>query len=101
MFDMQLMESGPIWLLEKISSEIPIVIEKIVVVLWSVWFARNQKIWEAKNITPIVAVDISRKQVQEWQEARSRKKCLSMLQLLVQLRKTLLNDNLPNKGASK
>lgn len=42
-FDMQLVESTSIWLLEKIDMENPETIEKIAVVLWSIRFARNQK----------------------------------------------------------
>lgn len=78
---MQLVESAPSCLLGKINTESPEIIEKIAIVLWSIWFARNQKIWENKSITPAVTVDISVIQVKEWQQAMKWKSTLNVLKL--------------------
>lgn len=51
--------------------------EKIVIALSSIWFARNQKIWENKSITPAITVEIHVKQVKEWQEAMDRRATLN------------------------
>ncbi|XP_074346503.1 uncharacterized protein LOC141685290 [Apium graveolens] len=44
-FDMQMVESLDI-------------VEKIAIVLSSIWFARNQKIWENKIVTPAITVEV-------------------------------------------
>lgn len=40
-FDMQMVETTPSWLLERIKVESSDIIEKILIVLSSIWFARN------------------------------------------------------------
>lgn len=72
-YDMREVESGPEWLLNKISVESTENAVKIATVLWGIWFVRNKKVWENKSITPEVMIDPSRKQVTEWQEAMGKK----------------------------
>ncbi|XP_017251076.1 uncharacterized protein LOC108221728 [Daucus carota subsp. sativus] len=72
-FNMLEVEYAPTWLLDKISREPSELIEKIATTLWGIWYARNLKIWEGKQLTPSIAMDMSVKQVKEWQEAMKRK----------------------------
>lgn len=65
--DARLTESALMWLLEKLSNE-----SNKNTVLWGVWFARNKKVWENKQLTPAVIVEMSYKQIIEWQEALKR-----------------------------
>lgn len=60
-YNMENVEFAPSWLLDRITNEKAEVVERIATVLWGIWFARNQKVWEGKNITPAMAMDISRK----------------------------------------
>lgn len=76
-YDMHEVESAPDWLLEKLSTTSTIEKEKITMVLWGIWFAINQKMWEGKNITPTILMEIGSKQMSEWQEAM-KKKVLSL-----------------------
>lgn len=41
-------------------------------VLWGIWFVKNQKVWESKSITPTERMDISFKQLKDWQEAMKK-----------------------------
>lgn len=76
-YDMQRVEEAPPWLLDRIKNENAETCELIAKVLWGIWFARNQKVWEGKNITPSVTLEISTKQIKEWQEAKKRKYVLN------------------------
>lgn len=38
-------------------------------ILWEIWFARNQRLWKNKVITPSIAMSWSLKQVMDWTEA--------------------------------
>lgn len=62
---LQVVESAPKWLLEVISKGFVMVSEKVVVVLWGIWFARNKKVWEGKLLSPAVAMEISTQVVGE------------------------------------
>lgn len=68
-FDMREVDSFPYRLLNKIGEEPHYTILKIATVLWGIWFVRNKKLWENKSITPDVIVDLSLKQVLDWQIA--------------------------------
>lgn len=72
-YNMESVEFAPSWLLDRINNENPEIVERIVTVLWGIWFARNQKVWEGKVITAATAMDISRNQIVDWQTAMSRK----------------------------
>lgn len=67
----------PGWLLEKLSSETHSNISNISAVMWGIWFARNQQIWENKVLTPAVAVEWSLKQIVEWREAQNEHRVVS------------------------
>ena len=71
-YDMWSVENAADWLLEKLSTESSEVLTKIATVLWGVWFARNKKIFEERTMTPVVVMEWSRKQVQEWKEANKK-----------------------------
>lgn len=51
-YDMSLVESAPMWLLQRLSCEPHEVIIRIALVIWTIWFARNKKIREDKIMTP-------------------------------------------------
>lgn len=70
--DMSLVDYAPSWLLQRLASDSTEVKEKIAMVLWGVWTARNFKVWEGKNMTPQVAMECSKKLFSEWQEVRKR-----------------------------
>ncbi|XP_063946052.1 uncharacterized protein LOC135151500 [Daucus carota subsp. sativus] len=72
-FDMQNVEYASSWLLDMFSTEDAEVLQKMAIVLSGIWFSRNRKVWEGKIITPAVAIDLSGKQVRDWQEANSRR----------------------------
>lgn len=65
-------EEVPSWFLEMLSKETPEIIQKMAIVLSGIWFARNKKVWEGKLIQAAITMDLSSKQVQEWQEAIKR-----------------------------
>lgn len=68
--DMHAVEFAPSWLLGKMSIRNSKEAEKIAMVLWGIWYARNQKVWEGKVINPSIAMTISKKQVEDWQGAQ-------------------------------
>ena len=72
-YNMWEVESAPAWLLDKLSTESGDHLIKIATVLWGIWWARNNRVWEGKVITPHVAVAWSSKQIQDWREAQKRK----------------------------
>lgn len=59
-YDMALVESAPLRLFERLSSEPHAVVIKIASVLWAITFARN-KIWDKKVLSPKVAMEWSRR----------------------------------------
>lgn len=76
-FDMQMVESASNWLLEKIIMKNSGTVEKIVIVVRSICFARNQWIWESKTINPMITVNISRRNSRlVWNEKEGKQYCL-------------------------
>lgn len=61
------------WLLETLSKGNTDKSHKMAIILSGIWFSRNKKVWEGKEITPTVALELSTKQVQDWQEANKSK----------------------------
>lgn len=78
-FDILSVEWAPDWLLDKIMNENENTVVKIAEVLWCIWFGRNKKVWEGQCITPSVAMDITVKQVEDWQTAMARKASLTCI----------------------
>lgn len=72
-YDMWEVESAPVWLLHKLCTETSENLIKIATVLWGIWWARNKRVWENKEITPDVAIDWSSKQVLDWREMQKRR----------------------------
>lgn len=70
---MREVNDAPSWLLNKLETGSLDEIIKIRTVMFGVWFWRNKKIWEGKEVTNNVAMDCSFGHVKEWQEARQRK----------------------------
>lgn len=65
--------SCPDWLLQILAVESFDRLAQIATILWGIWSARNQKVWESKTITAQTAIEWSKKIVTEWQEARQRR----------------------------
>ncbi|XP_017224846.1 uncharacterized protein LOC108201070 [Daucus carota subsp. sativus] len=65
-------EDGDVWLLDRFNSEPDDVLIKIAVVLWGIWFARNKRIFENTNLTPAMAMNWSKIQVEEWRQANKK-----------------------------
>lgn len=65
-YDTQNEEHASEWLLNKLNTESKENMIKISAVLWGIWFARNKRIFEGKNMTPAFVMDWSTKQIAEW-----------------------------------
>lgn len=72
-YNMWEVESAPMWLLDKLSTEVEDKLVKIAAVLWGVWFARNKKIFEGRSIHPAGAMSWSMQQIEEWKAANRKK----------------------------
>ena len=61
------------WLLDKLSSEPnQEILIRIAIVLSGIWFARNKKIFENKDLPPAVAMRWSKNQVVDWRKANRK-----------------------------
>lgn len=69
-YDMREVEGAPEWLLDKLNMEISDNLIKIATVIWGLWWAINQRVWEMKVISPEVVMAWNSKQVAEWKEAK-------------------------------
>lgn len=67
-------ENASEWLLDKLNMESQENLVTIATVIWGIWFARNQKLWENKVLTPAVALAWSSRQIVEWVEANKNRK---------------------------
>ncbi|XP_074327339.1 uncharacterized protein LOC141665258 [Apium graveolens] len=65
---LQDIEDASIWLLDLISKGSSDMAQAAAIVLSSIWFAKNKKVWEDKTINPAVTVDICRRQVHDWNQ---------------------------------
>lgn len=73
-YDMSEVVSAPEWLLYKLESSSQVEAVKISTVLWGIWFWRNKRVWEGNVINPVIAMEMSCRNVQEWRKARERSK---------------------------
>lgn len=65
------------WLLNKLSTDTAENLGRISAVLWGVWFARNKRIFENKNMSPAVTMNWSMTQIKEWRDANNKWKVFS------------------------
>ncbi|KAL8123154.1 hypothetical protein AgCh_011229 [Apium graveolens] len=72
-YNMWEVENASEWLLERMCNESHENKVKIAVVLWGIWYARNKKVWEGKQMSPEITVAWSSKQVSEWREVHKKK----------------------------
>lgn len=72
-YDLNNVEDVSAWMLNMLCSESHDNIVKIVTVLWAIWFARNNKVWEDKLLTSDGVMAWSSRQVKEWQEANKKR----------------------------
>lgn len=71
-YDMRTVEYALDWLLQNLSEGSIEAITKLCTVLWGIWFWRNKKVWEGKEVTAAIAMDSSFKTVAEWKEVRRK-----------------------------
>lgn len=69
--DMSLVEFAPEWLFQKLGSASQEELILIARVLWGIWFFRNKKVWDAKTVNNMVAMDWSAKFFADWKMARA------------------------------
>lgn len=74
--DMRAVEYAPSWLLQILSSGSSEEIISIVTGLWGIWNARNMRLWENKVLTSALAMEWSRKTVNDWREVKNRSRVL-------------------------
>lgn len=73
-YDMRTVESAPEWFLNKLHTETSDNLIRIATVVWGIWWARNQRVWEGKTTTPAVAMLWSSRQVADWRTVHSKEK---------------------------
>lgn len=71
-FDMTTIEFGADWLLNKLNTESNDNLITITRVLTGIWFARNRKVWEEKGLEANMVMELSSKQINDWQEANMK-----------------------------
>lgn len=70
--DMWDVENAPVWLLHNLDIAPDDILIKISTVLWGVWFARNKRIFENRNLPTFTVMSWSKKQIIEWQVANKK-----------------------------
>lgn len=71
-FDLSEVEIMATWVLNKFEEMHSENLVHLVTVLWGIYYARNMKVWDDKVVTPMVAMDISSKMIQEWRNAQQK-----------------------------
>lgn len=71
-FDTREEEYAHVWLINVLASASNDVLIKISTVIWGIWFARNKRIFENKNMSASYVISWSKKQVADWQLANKR-----------------------------
>lgn len=71
-FDMIKTESASIWPLYKLEKNTHENLVKIVTVLEGIWFGRNKKIWEGKQLIISLVVDLSSREINDWKDVVRR-----------------------------
>lgn len=72
-YDMQMVDFVPDWLIQKICNASMEEIEVVEKVLWGIWYFRNRKVWDDKVVTNVVAMDWSTKSISDWKVAKKNK----------------------------
>lgn len=67
-YDISDVEHLSTWVLEKLSSETNSDLVRIARTLWGIWFARNKRVWEGKQMAPNVSMEIAANMIDEWQK---------------------------------
>lgn len=70
---MEEVDFAPDWLLERLSNEPHKKLITIATVLWSIWFARNKRVWKGVVLSPATTVVLSLKHVTEWCQVWKKK----------------------------
>ena len=71
-YDITNVEHLSTWVLERLSLESNSCLVRLARTLWGIWFARNRKVWEGKQMPPNVAMEVAAKMVDEWQKAQQK-----------------------------
>lgn len=75
--DMSREEYAPSWLLSKLQTDTQENLVSIAAVLWGIWYARNRRVWDEKEVPPKLAVQGRLKKINEWENAVKRVKEMS------------------------
>lgn len=73
-YDVSAVECAADWLLDKLNTETMDRLIIITAVLTGIWFARNKKVWEKKEIEANIVMKMSLKQIKDWQEVNKMKR---------------------------
>ncbi|XP_074352125.1 uncharacterized protein LOC141691290 [Apium graveolens] len=68
------------WLINKLSNDTAENLGRISAVLWRVWFSRNKRIFENKNMSPAITMNWSMTQIKEWRYANNKRKAIGLNQ---------------------
>lgn len=71
-FDVHSIEDFPEWLPNKLTIERKDLKVQLVTVLWTIWNARNLKLWEGKVVAPTISLQWSNNHIVEWQSSRKK-----------------------------
>lgn len=72
-FDVSRVEFAVDWLIDKLAKESQEVNVLIATTMWGIWYARNQKVWDQKSLTPTLATQRSMHHVSQWKEAQGHR----------------------------
>lgn len=60
------------WVLDRLINKTEGKLESMAQTLWGIWFSRNKRVWEGKESTPKVAMDIGSKMISDRKQAQQR-----------------------------
>lgn len=85
-FETSVVEILSTWMLDMLGTETDSKLVRLTEILWGIWLARNKRVWEEKNLSPGLVMEISSRMVTEWQAAQHKSN--SMVQSRAQVMPT-------------
>lgn len=80
-------ESLPSWVLDQLSTETEVRLQMLAKIMWSIWYARNRRVWEEKVIPVTTAIWVGFKMLTEWQDAQQRYQAITPRSNVAETRK--------------
>lgn len=71
-FESLWVESAPEWLFDRLARDDKEMWVQIATGIWSIWSARNLKVWEQKQVTPELTIQWSSRLVSQWRDLRKK-----------------------------